>query len=79
MTFETAKKIIISAFPDLTPIECVEYESRFVFNMRPKGKAMIPDMIDSLIGITKTDGEIRDFKPFYISDEEYAKGRSINL
>lgn len=79
MTVQTAKEIITAGFPDLTPIECTEYSSLIVFDMRPKGKVNVPDMIDSLISINKTTGEISDFKPFYISKEEYEKGHKVPI
>lgn len=71
---QKAKAIMTAGFPDLTPIGCVEYDSLFVFDMRPKGQATIQNVIDSLVSINKTTGEISDFKPFMLDGDEYDRG-----
>jgi hypothetical protein len=74
MDLQKAKAIMTAGFPGLTPVSCVEYDSVFVFDMRPKGQATLSNVIDSLVSINKTTGVISDFKPFMLSGDEYNRG-----
>ena len=60
--------------------KCYEYDSLFVFQLVPQAllisKPKSP-ALDTLMSVDKTTGDIRDFKPFYISLEEYERGREV--
>lgn len=80
MTAKQAYTLLTNKRPAVKVGKLIEYDSLFVFHLRPDmlslSKKHSP-MLDSLISINKTTGEIRDFKPFYISVEEYRSGKEI--
>lgn len=58
-----------------------EYDSLFVFHLAPTmlslSKSRSP-MLDGSMSVNKKTGEVRDFKPFYISIDEYSSGKEIS-
>ena len=81
MVAKQAYAIIKSKRPGVNVGKCHEYDSIFVFHLKPDmlrlSKNSAP-MIDGLICVNKTTGEVRDFKPFYIPIEEYKRGKEVS-
>lgn len=79
MTANEAYLKIISERPGIKAINCFEYASLFVFTVVTEN-TKIKDhnkLIDRMRSINKITGEIRDFKPFHISIDEYREGKEI--
>lgn len=80
MTAKQAYALLIAKNPAVKVGKLFEYDSVFVFHLAPDmlslSKKQSP-MLDGLIGVNKVTGEVRDFKPFYISVEEYSSGKEI--
>ena len=80
MTAKQAYAIIKAKHPGLKIGKCFEYDSVFVFHLAPDMLRLSKNptrMIDGLMSVNKTTGEVRDFKPFHISVEEYQRGREV--
>lgn len=79
MTAKEAYKILSEKRPELAAVSCFEYDSRFAFSMMPDGADpdIVDKLIDCLLSVHKKTGEVRDFKPFHISVEEYRAGKRI--
>jgi hypothetical protein len=80
MTAKQAYALLVTKNPAVKVGKVFEYDSVFVFHLAPDMLSLSKKqshMMDSLISINKTTGEIRDFKPFYISIEEYRSGKEI--
>ena len=80
MTLKDAYKTALAKFPDHEIVSGYVYESRFVFDIWPKGfkptdLASAPP--DSQISVDKKTGEAIVFQPFHMSIEEYKKGLRI--
>ena len=59
-----------------------EYDSMFVFHLAPDMLSLSrkrSPMLDGSMSVNKKTGEVRDFKPFYISIEEYNSGKEIPI
>lgn len=79
MTAKEAYRIVISRFSAVEVAKCYEYDSIFVFQLNPwMLQSSKHPMLDGLLGVNKSTGEIRDFKPFHISIEEYKSGKEIS-
>lgn len=79
MTAKDAYRIVTSRFSAVNVAKCYEYDSVFVFQMNPWMLQLSKrPMLDGLIGINKSTGEIRDFKPFHIPVDEYKRGKEIS-
>jgi hypothetical protein len=80
MTAKQAYTILMSKNPAIKVGKSFEYESVFLFHLAPDmlllSKSRSP-MLDCLVSVNKATGEVRDFKPFYISLEEYRSGKEI--
>lgn len=79
MTANEAYLKIISERPGIKAINCFEYASLFVFTVVTEN-TKIKDhnkLIDRMRSVNKITGEIRDFKPFHISIDEYREGKEI--
>lgn len=80
MTAKQAYTLLITKNPGVKVGKIFEYDSVFVFHLAPDmlslSKSRSP-MLDGLISVNKKTGEVRDFKPFYISIEEYHSGKEI--
>lgn len=80
MTAKQAYSILLSKNPAVNAIKCYEYDSMFVFHLSPAmlrlSKNSSP-MLDGLLSVNKKTGQVRDFKPFYISIEEYTDGVEV--
>ena len=79
MTANEAYLKIISERPGIKAINCFEYASLFVFTVVTEN-TKIKDhnkLIDRMRSVNKITGEIRDFKPFHISIDEYRGGKEI--
>ena len=78
MIVEQAHKLLIDKMSNWTAIACFEYNTVFVFNIVPTKDANAnTTMFDSLFSVDKQSGEIKNFKPFDISLEEYRAGKEI--
>lgn len=80
MTAREAYSILTSKMPGVKVGKCYEYKTVFVFQIAPDmlrlSKTSAP-MLDCLLSVNKTNKEVRDFKPFYISIEEYKTGKEV--
>ena len=79
MSAKEAYEKIMSRHPGLKVIKAYEYDSLFVFTVVSETSAIKDPnrLIDRMRSVDKKTGMIRDFKPFYISVEEYRNGREI--
>lgn len=80
MTAKEAYKKLISRYSAVKVAKCYEYDSVFTFEMRPAMMRIFKNnypMMDCLLSVNKSTGEIRDFKPFHISTDEYRRGKEI--
>lgn len=80
MTSKTACELVLIKNPDLKVLKCYEYESRFVFTVVPKSfdeSKGVVKLINSQMAVLKDTNEVRDFKPFHISRDEYLNGKEI--
>ena len=79
MTAKEAYFIVTRRFSTVRVAKCYEYDSVFVFQLNPRMLRLSKNpMIDGLIGVYKSTGEIRDFKPFHIPVDEYKRGKEIS-
>lgn len=76
-----AYKIILSMHPNLRIIKCVEYDSIFVFQLAPSNvdPSIESHLISGLLGVDKNTGQVRDFKPFHMSPDEYSRGKEVRM
>lgn len=77
MTANEAYKTLNKKYPELFIGKCYDYKTRFVFiieNENGKGNDML---LDNALCVMKDTGEVRDFKPFHISLEEYRTGKKV--
>ena len=80
MTAKQAYELLMSKRPAVKVGKVFEYDSLYVFHLAPDMLSMSKKqspMLDSLISVNKTTGEVRDFKPFHISVEEYHSGKEL--
>lgn len=80
VTAKEAYKKLIGRYSAISVARCYEYDSMFVFEMRPAMMRLYKNarpMIDALVSVNKATNEIRDFKPFYISSDEYKRGKEV--
>lgn len=81
MTAKQAYTLLMAKNPAVNVGKVFEYDSVFVFHLAPDmlslSKKQSP-MLDSLMSVNKTTGEVRDFKPFHISVEEYRSGKEVS-
>lgn len=80
MTAKQAYALLITKRPGIKVGKCYEYKSLFVFQLTPDmllRSKNLSRMLDGLTSVNKTTGEVRDFKPFYISIEDYNSGKEI--
>lgn len=74
MTAKEAYRIFKSRHPDKDACKCMEYESCFVFMLEGSDDKTL----DCLLSVSKSNGLVRDFKPFHIPLEEYKNGKTIS-
>lgn len=80
MTSKEAYRLIASSVKDMKIVKCVEYSELFVFHLSPKNyKGDGSKLMDNMRSVNKKTKEIRDFKPFHISAEDYKTGKSVNV
>lgn len=80
MTSKTACELVLIKYPELKVMKCQEYESRFVFTVVPKDfdeSKDVSKILNSQVAVIKATNEVKDFKPFHISREEYAEGKEV--
>lgn len=80
MTGKQAYTLLKAKNPGVKVGRCFEYDSLFVFHLAPDMLFLSknhPRMLDGSMSVNKKTGEIRDFKPFYVSVEEYRAGKEI--
>lgn len=83
MTAKQAYALLITKNPAVKVGKIFEYDSVFVFHLAPDmlslSKKQTHVMMDGLISVNKSTGEVRDFKPFHISVDEYNSGKEIHM
>lgn len=80
MTAKEAYSIVTSKIPGIKVGKCHEYETLFVFHLKPDMLRLSKNpsrMLDGLISVNKATKEVRDFKPFHVSLEEYNAGKEV--
>ena len=79
MTVKEAYRSILPKIKGMKINKCYEYVDLFVFEIVPINYNPSDDPLidDSLMSINKQTGEIRDFKPFHISIEDFRNGKEI--
>lgn len=78
MTVKEAYKRVQNKLASFAITECYEYADLYVFTYSPnKSSDKKIRFITMQISVNKTTGEIRDFKPFNISVEDYNNGKKI--
>lgn len=79
MNIKEAYEKVVSERPGLKAIKCFEYNSLFVFTVvSENAEIKNPNrLLDRMRSVNKKTGEIRDFKPFHISLNEYRNGKEI--
>ena len=80
MTAKEAHYILTSKIPGIKVGKCYEYNTLFVFQLKPDMLRLsnTPSrMLDGLMSVNKATKEVRDFKPFYVSLEEYNAGKEV--
>ena len=80
MNVKQAYILLKAKHPAVKVGKIFEYDSVFVFYLAPTmlslSKKRSP-MLDGSMSVNKKTGEVRDFKPFYISIEDYSSGKEI--
>ena len=80
MTSKEAYRLIASSVKHMKIVKCVEYSESFVFHLSPKNyKGDGSKLMDNMRSVNKKTKEIRDFKPFHISGEDYKTGKRVNV
>lgn len=81
ITAKEAHSLLMNKFSEkLKALQCFEYNEIFVFKAVPKSFVENNQkgvLLDCLWSVNKKTGEIRDFKPFYISLKDYKNGKEI--
>ena len=80
MTAKEAYKKLMSKVITGRVAKCHEYDSVFVFQLVPKALLLTNTKstpLDVLMSVDKNTGEVMDFKPFYITIDEYERGIEI--
>lgn len=81
MTAKQAYALLKIKNPGVKVRKIFEYDSMFVFQLAPDmlslSKSRSP-MLNGSMSVNKKTGEVRDFKPFYISMDEYSSGKEIS-
>lgn len=80
ITPQLAHILVLGAMPKSKALNCYEYDSLYVFMVVPKNfneSKGTDGLLDCLVSVDKKTGKISDFKPFYISTEEYNRGKEI--
>lgn len=80
MTAKEAYKKLMNRVITGRVSKCYEYDTMFVFQLVPKALLLTntkSTMLDALMSVDKNTGEVADFKPFYISIDEYERGVEI--
>ena len=80
MTAKQAYELIRNELTDLVGVKCFEYENLFVFSMVAEKQAHetdVDELLDVTYSVDKETGEVRDFKPFHISLDDYRSGKQI--
>ena len=80
ITPQLAHILVLGAMPKSKALKCYEYDSLYVFMIVPKTfdeSDSTEGLLDCSVSVNKKTGEISDFKPFYISTDEYNRGKEI--
>lgn len=80
MTAKEAYRKLMSKVITGRVSKCHEYDTMFVFQLVPKALLLSnakSTPLDALMSVDKSTGEVTDFKPFYISIDEYERGVEI--
>lgn len=82
MTAKQAYAILLTRNPGVQVDRVFEYDSVFVFHLSPAmlRQSLNPSrMLDGLMSVNKVTKEVRDFKPFNISIDEYRRGKELQV
>lgn len=80
MDYKEAYKILKKSYPEAKPKVVTEYDSCWVFDsLNGIDEDIFSVAFDTSISVNKTSGEVTTFQPFYISKEEYAKGKRMKI
>ena len=77
MTATQAYSILTIKNPGVQTGKCYEFDSVFVFELKPAMLRLSKNpgvMLDGSICVNKKTGMVRDFKPFHIPADEYRRG-----
>lgn len=77
MTAKEAYVILLTSTPGMSAMSCYEYSTMFVFNMVPDGYNGKDSLLNGSYSVNKVTGDVRDFKPFHISIEDYRNGKEV--
>lgn len=81
MTAKEAHDLLMANCSGVKAIKCTEYRTVFAFQMVPDNFKSNDDpdkLIDFMRSVNKFTGEVRDFKPFHISLNEYRNGIPVD-
>lgn len=73
MTANDAYKKVKTSFKSIDFDKCTEYRNLFVFSEANGSKRALR----SAFSVNKETGEVRDFKPFHISVDDYRNGKEV--
>lgn len=80
MNVKKAYELLMKEMRDFKAIRCFEYDSLFVFDIVHKSvdvSTISPKALNTQYSVNKKSGEVRDFKPFFISLKEYRNGKEV--
>lgn len=80
MDCKEAYKILKKSYPEAKPTMVTEYDSCWVFDLiNGSGEDTFSVAFDTGVSVNKTSGEVTTFQPFYLSKEEYKKGKRMKI
>ena len=81
MTAKQAYSIIKTKNPGIKIGACYEYDTVFVFHLNPDMLRLSKNpsrMLDGMMSVDKSTGEVSDFKPFHLQLDEYRRGKKLS-
>lgn len=75
MTVNDAYKKLVAKYPSINFYKCFEYRTLFVFTVASETNN--GPVLQGSFSVNKVTGEVRDFKPFHISINEYRNGKEV--
>lgn len=80
MTPNKAYELLLQKLKGMKAVACYEYANLYVFRVVSdsyKGNKDLKKMLNGEFSVNKSTGEVRDFKPWHISVEEYRAGVEV--